>query len=671
MFEMILLAVLLATGPADGGEIPSDGDNEIREHLVVTAQFRPESARETLIEVEVLDAEDMAGDRDLRELLETELQMDVQQHRVFGSSLSIGGVTHENVEILVNGMPVLGRLDGIIDLQQIGLDAFERVEILKGPGSVYYGSDTQGGVVNLIPRRTVPDQPTLLLRAGFRDLGDEQQTLKSDFSLGQHGFSLTMARRHFDGEDETSETRSREWAERQQGSGSLFWRRDFADVSLSLFSMIAEEELTDLGEFNQGMAWDREYRTVRRNHQLTIDGVWRDRVHYHLFTGYGDYDRERTSYQSFEVDNGITPESHNDPAFANGFDMLMIKGMASITDLLPGLDAQVGLDWRREEGTGGRILDGSQELEDRAVFVGVRGHFGRWAVQPMVRIMDNTYDAPTTPALHIRYSGGGDLVWRTSYSRGFRGPSIKQLYLDFLVSAGPFLYRIAGNEDLQAERGHHYNTSLAKNLWSREKSQLAMELRGFYSDIDDLIALSAQFPDPNTPNLIHRNYINVDEQRSWGGDLSLIGTFGETRMELGLARIETFNALSVENPLREFNGRWDGRLEARHRLGNHRFSFLLKHFGEQPGFAEVSTGRGQPTVVEEVSIDAYDRIDLSWRYTHPNSGLSLNAGVKNLADIGNRDTVSLSSGRSHEVNHVDWGRRFQVAVTWHWKGHRR
>ena len=47
-----------------------------------------------------------------------------------------------NVNILIDGIPVLGRKGGQIDLSQINLSSVDRIEILKGPAAVSYGTNS-------------------------------------------------------------------------------------------------------------------------------------------------------------------------------------------------------------------------------------------------------------------------------------------------------------------------------------------------------------------------------------------------------------------------------------------------------------------------------------------------------------------------------------------------
>ncbi len=66
--------------------------------------------------------------------------------------------------ILVDGLPVNDGYSAAAPWTQLSIDAIERIEITRGPGSALYGGNAVGGVINLITRR--PDAFEARARAG-------------------------------------------------------------------------------------------------------------------------------------------------------------------------------------------------------------------------------------------------------------------------------------------------------------------------------------------------------------------------------------------------------------------------------------------------------------------------------------------------------------------------
>ena len=86
----------------------------------------------------------------LSDILSDELGIRLSNDPSTGTSMSLQGITGENIKILIDGVPVIGRLDGNIDLSQINLDNVSQIEMVEGPMSVIYGSNALGGVINII-----------------------------------------------------------------------------------------------------------------------------------------------------------------------------------------------------------------------------------------------------------------------------------------------------------------------------------------------------------------------------------------------------------------------------------------------------------------------------------------------------------------------------------------
>ena len=70
--------------------------------------------------------------------------------------------------VMVNGNPVASR--GLYNLQEIPADSIEKVEIVKGGGSVLYGSEAMAGVINIITKKGPDNNWTL----GFGNYGQQK-----------------------------------------------------------------------------------------------------------------------------------------------------------------------------------------------------------------------------------------------------------------------------------------------------------------------------------------------------------------------------------------------------------------------------------------------------------------------------------------------------------------
>ena len=101
--------------------------------------------------------------------------------------VSIRGAEARHTLILVDGQPVLGDFDkysGAADeVQRLGTENVERIEVIQGAASAKYGSDAIGGVVNIITKKA-QKKPTLQLNAeGIRRKSDGDAFPFQNFSF--------------------------------------------------------------------------------------------------------------------------------------------------------------------------------------------------------------------------------------------------------------------------------------------------------------------------------------------------------------------------------------------------------------------------------------------------------------------------------------------------------
>jgi len=88
------------------------------------------------------------------------------------NELGIRGIRNGTL-VLMNGSPFAWR--GNTNLEQIPVQNIERIEIVKGGGSVLYGSEAMAGVVNIITKKGLNNQ----ISAGFGNFGQQDYHLSA------------------------------------------------------------------------------------------------------------------------------------------------------------------------------------------------------------------------------------------------------------------------------------------------------------------------------------------------------------------------------------------------------------------------------------------------------------------------------------------------------------
>jgi hemoglobin/transferrin/lactoferrin receptor protein len=156
----LVLAVLLATHGA-AAEESDDEEPERPAGTVVVARAVPEEPLDALRAVEVLGVDELTRrrPRTVPEALAEVPGVFVQKTNHAGGSPLVRGLTGPHNLILVDGVRVNASTYRTGPLQYLNtVDSFslQRIELLRGPGSVLYGSDAVGGVFELVTRDPIP-----------------------------------------------------------------------------------------------------------------------------------------------------------------------------------------------------------------------------------------------------------------------------------------------------------------------------------------------------------------------------------------------------------------------------------------------------------------------------------------------------------------------------------
>lgn len=185
--------------------------------VVVTGQYAPTSSKNATYKVNVISDQELTtrGVTNLREALQNQVGIDIAQDNVYGSSVSINGISGEGVKILVNGVPMVGRIDGKIDISQINLTNVERIEIVKGPQSVIYGTDALGGVINIITKEQKEDW-NISAKGLYETVGQYNFSAGGGFKKKNWSLNADMGRNFFDGYSPVDTSRNKQWRPKEQ-----------------------------------------------------------------------------------------------------------------------------------------------------------------------------------------------------------------------------------------------------------------------------------------------------------------------------------------------------------------------------------------------------------------------------------------------------------------------
>jgi outer membrane cobalamin receptor len=188
VFLILLSLALGATGTraaTDTSEVSSV--HTLTDSIIVTANRFGLTPERSVWPTVLIKRSELQGDGTLEEALDGRGGLDVRNQNGIGSltTLSNWGVFNRHMLLLYNGRPVKDYSLGGFNLSDYSADEFQRIEILKGPQSAFYGSDAVGGVINLISSTALADRIEVSTRQGSYGLHTYEANV--DKRIGQVG----------------------------------------------------------------------------------------------------------------------------------------------------------------------------------------------------------------------------------------------------------------------------------------------------------------------------------------------------------------------------------------------------------------------------------------------------------------------------------------------------
>lgn len=362
----------------------------------------------------------------------------------------------------------------------------ERVEVLRGPASVLYGSNAMGGVINIVTRKMQEDGINTNVHIGYGSYNTLETEITNRIRKGRFSSIVSGSYNRTDGHRTDMDF------EQYSGYAKLGYEvtdnwNVRGDVNLTHFNASypgpASAPLLDADQsITRGMT----SLAVENRYEKTSGAV-------SLFYNWGNH----------WINDGYAPSEDETPQDArfNSRDNMMGVSIFQSAQFFEGNRITLGFDWFRYGGRAwNRYVSGEKagsvsELVDKhenelAGYIDLRQDFSSWLTFNAGLRVDHHSRVGTEwiPQAGLAFHLPHAIELKTSASKGFRYPILREMYM-FPPQ----------NPDLQPESMWNYEVAFTQRLMN---GRLTYGINLFYIDGKDLIQT---LPNPNGSGMLNQN----------------------------------------------------------------------------------------------------------------------------------------------------------------------
>lgn len=421
--------------------------------------------------------------------------------------------------LLIDGIPLLGSAAGNINWTVIPTSEIERVEIVKSGGSAMYGSSAMGGVLNIITRNAPLNPETRLrLKAGFFSNSKYEQwewrdelglfnTLEVSHSrpVGNHGMWVRVQRDDTDGYTQLGWREAYNLTSKiklnfgSRASGSVYGNYYYSENGLtSQWKNAAdpfeaptgdEDDRAEGYKFNLNGFLNFIYspKTVMKLKLGYFDIEWQN---------YGrtnqDYSHETKGFGEYQVSKNWTNN---------------LSTIGGISTQYAKIDAKIFGD-HHSNSHAIYFLTQANIIKDINLSLGGRWE-GYW-------VDDDLLDHTIAPQIALNWNRKGILALRTSYGKGFRVPTIAEMFTRSQLN----VFQVEPNPNLTTETSDAFEVGSSVILANiGPVSLLKIDAAIFSNNFKNLIE-----PLPDENGIIH--FENITDARingaEFGGNIGIL-----------------------------------------------------------------------------------------------------------------------------------------------------
>lgn len=388
--------------------------------------------------------------------------------------------------VLIDGHPQYAGIFGhpISDAYQSFLA--ERVEVLRGPASVLYGSNAMGGVINIVTRKMQEDGVNTHLHAGYGSYNTLETELTNRVRKGRFSSVVSGSYNRTDGH------RADMGFEQYGGYAKLgyemtdHWNMR-GDVNVTHFNASYPGPVSaPLLDGDQRITRGMTSFALENRYEKTSGGL-------SFFYNWGDH----------WINDGYTPSAGESPQDArfNSHDYMTGISLYQSTHFFTGNRITLGFDWFRYGGrawneyVSGEKVGTTSDLVDKqedelAGYIDFRQDFCTWLTFNAGFRVDHHSRVGTewVPQAGLAFHLPQSMELKASASKGFRYPILREMYM-FPPQ----------NPNLQPESMWNYELAFSQRLM---EGQLYYGVNLFYIDAKNLIQT---LPNPHGSGMLNQN----------------------------------------------------------------------------------------------------------------------------------------------------------------------
>lgn len=600
----------------------------------------------TVIEKDFIEK---TGSQTLTDVLESQPNVSISNDPVLGQSIRLAGQSGENVQILIDGVPVIGRLNGNIDPSQILLNNVEKIEIFIGDLSDIYGNNAQAGTINLITSGASTKRISGQLSSYYESSGNYNVDFYTHYAFKKQRLSIALGRNYFDGwsEDDAytmfpqatlaDENRTHAWKPKEVYFGDLSWSYKSKRFKNTLKLNGYQDEILNRGlpiAPYQLQAIDERYKTTRLG--VSNQSILPAKKGYvQALVAYNFYERRKESYLKSltDLNEGLIPDGLNNTQDTSSIHAQMFRGIYHLN--MNHLKLKMGVHEYLEYYLGGRIEEGRKYILSTDAFVNGQYEIKPWKMHVLASLRygyNSSFTMQPVPKVSISKSfWKGKMSIIATYSKGFRAPNVKELYFDFV----DINHNIQGNPDLQSERADNLQFLLKAELDKKKRWTVDASFR--YNAIHQQIVLGL------LEGTTTYTYLNTDKADV--NSASFMLNYSRKKLDLRIGGSYTLSQLTgnIEEEISSADLALNGTYNFA--KGNWGVVFRSNYVFEQGNLLISDEG------VERSSLAPYFNADVSVNKSFIHKKLRVSAGINNLFNNTQRQVLgNMSSGQAHSTS---------------------